>query len=58
MELRILSTHPLFETVVETGIATPGDSLAVGQPAGALGLEVEEALRKGFSVVKGGPAAV
>lgn len=50
--MQFLYPYPLFEAIGEAGVATPGDPLAVGQPAGALGLEVQQALRERFSVVK------
>lgn len=45
--------HPLLEAVGEAGVVAPGDSLVVGEAAGALRLEVEEALGEGISVIKG-----
>ena len=42
----------MFEAVGEAGVVAPGDSLVVGEAAGALRLEVEEALGEGVGVVE------
>lgn len=44
--------HLLLEAVGEAGVVAPGDALIVGQTAGALRLEVEEALHERFTVVR------
>lgn len=44
----------MLEAVGEAGMATPGDALMVREAAGALALEVEQALRQGILVVEGG----
>lgn len=46
-------SHPLFEAVGEAGVVAPRQPLIVGEAAGALRLEVEEALREGVAVVGG-----
>lgn len=43
----------MFEAVGEAGVVAPRQPLVVGEAAGALGLEVEEALGEGVGVVGG-----
>ena len=46
-------TYALFEAVGEAGMVAPGGSLVVGQVAGALRLQVEEAVGESLLVVEG-----
>lgn len=46
------STHSLFQAVGEAGVVAPPDALVVGEAAGALCFEVEEALGECFGVIE------
>lgn len=43
----------MFKAVGEAGVLAPPHPLVVREAAGALGLEVEEALGQGISIVEG-----
>lgn len=43
----------MFEAVGEAGVVAPREPLVVGEAAGALRLEVEEALGEGVGEVRG-----
>lgn len=45
-------TDSLLEAIRKAGMVAPGDALVVGEAAGALCLEIEQALGEGIFVVK------
>lgn len=47
-----MKTYPLLETVGETGMVPPCDTLVVREMAGTLGFEVKKTLGKGILITE------